>query len=132
MIENCKLKIPMPDNIIHRRRSIRLFGYDYSLVGMYFVTLCAQNKALFFTNNQIKKMIDMAWQELTNKFTGIDLDQYIIMPNHLHGSVVLKPVGANLCVRPKHVRSKCVRPVGQTHRPARLSGGSAPTWQYIK
>lgn len=94
----------MPDNIFHRRQSIRLPGYDYTRTGMYFVTICAQNKKLFFIDNQIKQMIEKTWRELKNKFVGVDLDQYVIMPNHLHGIVILKPfsppVGADLRVCP--------------------------------
>jgi REP element-mobilizing transposase RayT len=88
---------------IHHRRSVRLNGYDYSQTGYYFLTICTQeHKCLFgkiendiMVLNDAGKMIDHWWNELKNKFQ-IELDQYVIMPNHFHG--VINIVGADLCV----------------------------------
>ena len=71
------------------RHSLRLPDYNYTSQGLYYVTICTQNRELFFENNNVKQMIDNRWQELKNKFPDIDLDKYVIMPNHLHGIIVI-------------------------------------------
>jgi REP element-mobilizing transposase RayT len=99
---------------IHHRRSIRLKGYDYSQAGLYFVTICVQNRQCLFGKiaedemvlNDAGKMIEKWCAELSHKFPDIILDTYIIMPNHFHaiivnnGALSVGPVGANLRVRP--------------------------------
>ena len=80
---------------IHHRQSIRLQGYDYSQKGMYFVTICAQNKECLFGKienskmilNDAGNMIAVWWQKLFEKFSGIVMDEYVVMPNHLHGII---------------------------------------------
>ena len=87
----------------HHRRSIRLKGFDYSSAGAYFVTICTQNKECFFgdiadgkmNRNDAGNMIDKWWNELKERFVGIELDEYVIMPNHFHGIII---VGATLVV----------------------------------
>lgn len=93
---------------IHHRRSIRLKDYDYSQVGAYFVTICTKDKECLFgeiTHGKIKtnsagEMIQKWWIELINKFGNIELDEFIIMPNHMHGIIFVNIVGATLCARP--------------------------------
>lgn len=77
------------------RRSIRLQEYDYSKTGIYYITLCAQNRELFFENNDTKELVNNQWQKLPNKFPNINLDEHIIMPNHLHGIIVINNVKGN-------------------------------------
>ncbi len=91
---------------IHHRRSIRLKGYDYSQTGMYFVTNCTQNRECLFGDmvdgamqvNAAGRMIKKWWLELNNKFPVVQTDEFIVMPNHIHGIVII--VGADLCVCP--------------------------------
>jgi REP element-mobilizing transposase RayT len=91
---------------IHHRKSIRLPEYDYSQAGCYFVTLCVHERIPLFGNvidgvmvlNDAGKLIEQWWNELTNKFTDIRLNEYVVMPNHVHG--VVEIVGADLCVCP--------------------------------
>jgi len=100
---------------IHHRRSIRLKGYDYSQAGLYFVTICCQNKICYFGNiendkmflNDAGRMVEKWCMELSHKFSDIELDTYIIMPNHFHAIIVNNgnnaAVGADLRVCPdKH------------------------------
>ncbi len=100
---------------IHNRQSIRLKRYDYSIGGVYFITICSQNRENLFgdsINNKIVlnnagNMIGKWVIETKNKFENILIDQYVIMPNHLHCIMsieTVKTVGADLCVCPdKHV-----------------------------
>ena len=76
-------------NKLPKRKSIRLPEYDYSQFGYYFITICTQDREMYFANNNIKQMIDNKWQELKNKFLNINLNEYAIMPNHFHGIIVI-------------------------------------------
>jgi len=89
----------------HYRQSIRLRNYYYKSQGLYYITICTQNRELYFENNNVKEMINNQWQELRNKFPDIDLDEYVIMPNHLHGIIVINNVDrcrGDPCGRPKN------------------------------
>ena len=76
----------------YHRRSIRLDGYDYSQYGAYFVTIDIQDKLKLFWNenkiNDIGIMIEKCWSGLINRF-NIQLDEYVIMPDHFHGILVI-------------------------------------------
>ncbi len=81
----------------HYRRSIRLKGYDYSQVGAYFVTICTRDKKCLFGRIVDGKMVlngfgEVArdeWNETTNIRRNVELDEYVVMPNHLHGIIVV-------------------------------------------
>ncbi len=97
------------DPDIHNRHSIRLEGYDYAQSGSYFVTICTQNhKCLFGTINNEQMILNIGgymikswWYEIQNKFSNIELREFVIMPNHLHGIITInETVGADLCVCP--------------------------------
>jgi len=80
------------DPKIHHRRSIRLKGYDYSQAGLYYITMCVQNKDYLFGNivdeqmikNDAGKMVEKWYLELENKFPDIECGEYVVMPNHFH------------------------------------------------
>ena len=79
------------------RRSIRLRGYDYSRSGAYYVTLCTQDRACLFGEvvdgdmqvNDAGCMVSDAWHSLSDRFPNIDLDAFVVMPNHVHGIIVI-------------------------------------------
>ncbi len=81
----------------HHRRSIRLKGYDYSQPGAYFVTICTQNRECLFGEirdgemflNDAGMMIEKWWLELNKKYPTVETDEYVVMPNHFHGIVVI-------------------------------------------
>ena len=89
----------------HHRRSIRLKGYDYSQAGAYYITICAQNRDCMFgeiINGEMKlnaagKMLHNWWNQLPHKYPNIELDEFIVMSNHLHGMII---VGADPRVCP--------------------------------
>ncbi|MEE8128116.1 MAG: hypothetical protein V3T45_06140, partial [Nitrospinaceae bacterium] len=82
---------------IHRRRSIRLKGYDYSLAGAYFVTVCTQDRLCLFGNvnneqmtlSQAGQMVYEQWSELPKRFPELAIDEFTMMPNHLHGILII-------------------------------------------
>ena len=83
--------------MIKNRQSIRLSNYDYSKPGYYFVTIGTKNKENYFGEVSDKGVIlsdtgeiaEKYWQEIPNHFSNIRLDRYIIMPNHVHGIIVI-------------------------------------------
>lgn len=77
---------------IHNKKSIRLKGYDYTKEGLYFITICVQNRECQFghfenskmTLNQLGTIADNYWSEISNHYPQIKLHEHIVMPNHLH------------------------------------------------
>jgi putative transposase len=97
------------------RRSLRLAGYNYGRPGGYFVTICIQGRECLLGEiidgkmhlNQPGQMIEKWWTELKQKFPAIEIDEFMVLPNHLHGVLMILPnpkfynnVGAALCGRP--------------------------------
>lgn len=81
----------------HHRRSIRLKGYDYAEPGAYFVTICVQDRVCLFGEvvdgetclNDAGRMVQAVWNELPVFYAGVDVDEFVVMPNHVHGIVEL-------------------------------------------
>ena len=89
----------------HHRRSIRLKGYDYSQPGAYFVTIGTQDRACLFGDvvdgemrlNDAGRLVVAEWERIPERFPHIALDAFIVMPNHIHGILVItQHVGAGL------------------------------------
>jgi len=80
---------------IHHRRSIRLKHYDYSEPGDYFVTICTKNRKCLLGNivdgkmvlNKLGLIVKRCWHDLPNHYPNVILDEFIIMPNHIHGII---------------------------------------------
>ncbi|HOX47124.1 MAG TPA: hypothetical protein PK668_26255 [Myxococcota bacterium] len=83
----------------HHRRSIRLRGYDYTQAGAYFVTVCAKDRENLFGEvvdgamrlNQIGRIVDDEWRLSATLRDEIEMDDWVVMPNHLHGIVLIDP-----------------------------------------
>ncbi|MEB3120773.1 MAG: transposase [Snowella sp.] len=81
----------------HHRRSIRLKNYDYSQPGYYFLTICTYQRQSWFGEiknyrmylNQIGKIVAEEWINTPKIRSNFELDEWIIMPNHLHGIVII-------------------------------------------
>jgi len=79
---------------------MRLQGYDYSREGAYFITLCTKDRELLFSSKPTSDMVSEYWNIISEKYAGVELDEYVIMPNHVHGILFLPYVGADRCVGP--------------------------------
>ena len=90
------------DPDIHHRKSIRLKGYDYSSDGMYFVTICTQDRSMLFGEvvgadsisarlvlNDAGKMMETLYQDTMHQFHDVSSVKHIIMPNHFHGIIAI-------------------------------------------
>lgn len=79
------------------RRSIRLRGYDYRQMGAYYVTLCTYQKYCWFgeivdgvmSPNTMGSIVEAIWNNLPSHFPFLELDAFVLMPNHLHGILVI-------------------------------------------
>lgn len=114
------------ENHNKNRRSVRLKGYDYSEEGAYFVTVVTHNREMLFGSvvdgvmvlNESGAIVQFTWNDLINHFENIELDEYVIMPNHFHGIIKIEPlVGVGL--EPTPEKSKKIS--------SRAGHGPAPT-----
>ena len=90
---------------MHYRRSVRLRGYDYTHAGAYYVTIVAQDRVFLFGEvvgenvrlGEAGVMVQAVWEALPHRFPSIETDAFVVMPNHIHGIIVIDgPVGASL------------------------------------
>jgi len=81
----------------YRIESTRIPGYDYSNPNWYYVTINTKNHYCYFGNildgkmflNDLGKLTEKCWQEIPLHFKTSELDYYIIMPNHIHGILII-------------------------------------------
>lgn len=95
----------MPEKFRNKYRTdtIRLKNYDYSSNGYYFITICTKNRVHYFGKiidqkmelSEIGKIAHKCWLEIPNHFPFVVLDESIIMPDHIHGIVVITPLTHN-------------------------------------
>ncbi len=111
---------------VHHRQSIRLRDYDYSHAGAYFVTICTWQRECLFGDvvdggmrlNAFGDIVYDEWQQITTHFSNVEIDQYVIMPNHFHGIVSIVGAGSP--------RPELPRTAGQTIEPPKNLGGETP------
>jgi REP element-mobilizing transposase RayT len=80
------------------RKRLRLREFDYRQPGMYFVTICSTERRCWFGEvvdgiavlSKMGELVQGAWCRMTERYTGIAVDDFVIMPNHLHGLIGLK------------------------------------------
>ena len=85
---------------LHRRKSIRLKEHDYSGTGVYFITVCCQAKKCLFGKicngemilNEYGTIAHNEWAKLPERFGNIELGEYVVMPNHVHGIIAINPI----------------------------------------
>src|SRR5207249_3130881 len=91
----------------HHRRSIRLRGYDYAQPGAYFVTICAHERRCLLAAldggalrlNDAGLMIERWWGELNRKFPGVQTDAFVVMPDHIHGIIIITAANRTIADR---------------------------------
>jgi len=84
----------------YRVGSTRLLGFDYSRKGMYFVTICTRKKIPFFGDISDNKMnlsdvgiiVNDYWLEIQSQFLETIIDEFIIMPDHIHRIIMINPI----------------------------------------
>jgi putative transposase len=89
-------------DVLRGRRSIRLKGYDYSQDGGYFVTVCAYGRECLFGQiengqmqlNEYGEIVTDIWRNIPEHYQFVQLDEFVVMPNHIHGIIIISKVGA--------------------------------------
>lgn len=101
--------------------------YDYAQDGAYFLTLCVQGRECLFGEiggdevrlNEFGAIALRVWEELPRRFACVELDAFVIMPNHMHGIVILRePVGAGF-PRPELAGASRSEALGMQDKPRR-------------
>jgi len=69
------------------RHSIRLKDFNYSSAAAYFITACSYHREILFNSSEVKEIIQTVWNQLPLRFLNIRLDEFVIMPNHVHGII---------------------------------------------
>ncbi len=83
----------------HHRQSLRLRGYDYARAGVYFLTICAQSREPLFGRvversvqlSTVGEIVQATWLWLAARYAYMRLDAHVVMPDHLHGVLIIDP-----------------------------------------
>lgn len=113
---------------IHHRQSIRLQGYDYANAGTYFVTICCHQRQHLFGEiengemkiNLIGQIVSSLWQKIPQHFPNVELDGFILMPDHLHRIIMIseskeKSSLANIIQNFKSISSRKINRINKTY-----------------
>ncbi len=79
--------------VMHNRKSIRLRDYDYSQEGGYFITICTHKHECILAEvidgelrlSEFGEIVLKRWNEIPKQFPNADMDEFVVMPNHIHG-----------------------------------------------
>ncbi|HEX8235970.1 MAG TPA: transposase [Abditibacteriaceae bacterium] len=98
----------------HHRRSVRLAGHNYADAGWYFLTICAAKRGEVFARivdntvqlNRFGCIVEEEWRRVAQVRNEIELDEWILMPDHLHAIVCIRHnIGAKLASSPRAAKS---------------------------
>lgn len=90
----------------NHRHSLRLKGFDYTSSGAYFITICTENRCCLFGKiafiadtgvcpynemvlNDAGKMVADLWRQIPEHYADVNIDEYVVMPNHIHGIIII-------------------------------------------
>ncbi|MBK8339463.1 MAG: hypothetical protein IPK99_05385 [Flavobacteriales bacterium] len=107
---------------LQKRQTIRLQGYDYANVGAYYLTICTQDRLHLFGriadgvvhSSPIGELTQRCWDAIPEHMPHVDVGEFVVMPNHVHGIVVIRERatdvrgdGAEVGARPRRARHWC-------------------------
>ena len=86
----------------YRNETCRLIGHDYSLPGKYFITICTHQREPYFGNildgimilSETGRIALNIWYEIPIHFPFVELDEFVVMPNHIHAIIIIEPLSA--------------------------------------
>ena len=123
------------------RQSMRLSHYDYSRVGAYFVTVCVQGRESLFGEivsgkvvlNRAGRSVEWTWASLPRHYAHAAVDEFVVMPNHVHGILILGELASGSSETPRrHGLSEIVRAF-KSFSARRINKGRGtpgyPVWQ---
>ncbi|MGN6494239.1 MAG: transposase [Agriterribacter sp.] len=114
----------------YRSSSTRLQNWDYRWNAPYFITICTENKEHYFGEIVNGKMIlsnqgilaDVFWYEIKTHATHVELDEFTVMPNHIHGILILNNPNDGTNVETRHALSLPQTPTPQPVSPPKTPG----------
>ena len=115
----------------YRIESARKPGWDYTLPGWYFVTICTQGRKPYFGRvenatvelSSIGEYADACWKEVPQHHQHIDIDDFVVMPNHMHGIIWIIHNGVDAAGLPDHVGARHALPLQELQKPRRPPSG---------
>ena len=122
-----------------KRKPTRLSGYDYSSPGFYFATICTHQRECRFRQvidgemhlNNAGKIAWQGWEPLSRGYPNIGIEHFVVMPNHVHGLIEIKPFDVFQHKKP-HDLSEIIRGF-KTWSAIRINrvqnSAGAPVWQ---
>jgi putative transposase len=121
----------------YHRRSIRLAGYDYSQGGAYFLTICAHERACLFGEcvgavvepSDAGAIVTRHWAGLSRHWPTVELDAFVLMPNHVHGIIFLTEPAVPVGDRPSLPRIVRAFKSFSAREINRARSGNGPVWQ---
>ncbi len=127
------------------RHSLRLKDFDYSQAGAYFVTICTKNRQCLFGNiqqgvmqlNAFGRVASAQWQQLPNRFKYLELGEWIVMPNHIHGILIITGRGeaymgkGEASLKIEHVDTDLFLPDASPLQPNNPSSAGALTLRFL-
>jgi putative transposase len=125
MEQGHQVRFPPTMGELHHRRSLRVRGYDYASAGAYFVTVCTRDRKCLFGEvvngamicNAFGGVVTNVWNALPDHYARLTLDTFVVMPNHVHGIIVIRRA-----TRPDRRGDACVRPYSRGQIAASRSG----------
>jgi putative transposase len=119
---------------LHHRKSIRLKEYDYSSPGEYFVTICANHREWLFGDitsgemhlNPLGLIVQEEWVKTAEIHEDVELDSFVVMPNHIHGIITLIESGRGTSQR-ADVGANCNSPHAKSHNNPTINGAYIDT-----
>jgi putative transposase len=90
---------------LYRNETFRAQWWDYRSEGSYHITICTENRVHYFGEiineqiclSEIGKLANQFWSEIPNHFPHIQLDEFVIMPNHVHGILIIRDAADDDC-----------------------------------
>lgn len=81
------------ENKFQKRKPMRLYGFDYSMNGSYFITVCTKDRRALFgplgARTAAARMVERTFLETVNRYEGIATPIYVVMPNHFHAIITV-------------------------------------------
>jgi len=105
----------------YRVKSVRLKGWDYTSAGWYYVTICSRDHTPFFGEiiegemrlSPIGQVVAYEWQRTERIRPYVSLDEWVIMPNHIHGIIVLHPIESDVETSRSNSVNRCTTSIHQ-------------------
>ncbi|MDO8609613.1 MAG: hypothetical protein Q7R95_03620, partial [bacterium] len=85
-------------------KQYRRTGWDYSKNGYYFITICTKDRINYFgeiidnemSKSEIGYVVNKFWSEIPRHFHSVEIDKFIVMPNHFHGILIVNKINNNV------------------------------------